>query len=719
MKRLIVAAAGLIAVVGVGLWAQAPAPAKPAPAKPAPAKPSATGVLVEYTAGQSAQGKVAYDQACGSCHGRTLDNGQFGPALRGSTFNMNWAGGTVGDLVQYMSMRMPPAAPGSLSAVAYAHIATYILQQNGIAPGARDMPTTPAALTTLRIPGAAERRGAPGSGLTPGVALPNAPPRNTLLDRMTPVTAAMLANPPAGDWLTWRRTLDSQGYSPLKQIDRSNVKNLRVAWSWSLPPGPNTAAPLVHDGVMFVQGYTDQVEALDAATGDLLWHWQRALPQGARPAVKKGIAIFGDTIFAATSDVHMVALDARTGSLKWDREIGPQNWQLTGGPLVAKGKVIIGTGGQHPGGNFIVALDAATGAEAWRFRTIPLPNEPGGNTWNGLATEKRTGGSAWVPGSYDPALDLVYFGVAQTYDTGRLRIKSSQPGISNEALYTDSTLALNPDTGKLAWYYQHVSNDQWDFDWVFERTLLKLPVNGVTKTVSVTAGKIALYDVLEAETGKYVFSFDMGLQNIVTGIDPVTGKKTMDPALIPGDGEAKIVCPHAGGARSWTPSAYHPETTILYTPFIESCMDLVPVPTGERGFLTTGVRVSMRPRLDSDGKYGRIQATNLETRQTVFIQRERAPETSGILATAGGLIFTGSIDRWFTARNDRTGEELWRVRLNDVPGSAPVTFAAGGKQYIAVTVGNGSAHAATWPGLVPEIQNPPNRGGSVWVFELP
>ena len=719
MKQSFAVAAGLLAIVWLGLEAQAPVPVPaPAPAKPAPAK-SATGQPVEYSAGQSAAGKAAYDQNCLSCHGRTLDNGEFGPALRGATFNMNWAGGTVGDLVGYMSMKMPPAAPGSLGPATYAQIATYILQSNGIAPSLRDMPTDTAAMAKLRIPGAAERRGAPGGGLTPGVALPNAPAPSTLLDRMTPVTDAMLANPTAGEWLTWRRTLDSQGYSPLKQIDRTNVKSLRVAWSWSLPPGPNTAPPLVHDGVMFVQGYTDQVEALDAATGDLLWHWQRTLPQGSRPAVKKGIAIFGDTIFAATSDVHLVALNARTGQLKWDTPVAPQNWALTGGPLVAKGKVIIGTGGQQPGGNFIVALDAATGAEAWRFRTIPLPDEPGGNTWNGLPTEKRTGGSSWVPGSYDPVLNLVYFGVAQTYDTGPLRIKSTQPGVSNEALYTDSTLALNPDTGKLVWHFQHVANDQWDFDWVFERTLLKLPINGVTKTVSVTAGKIALYDVVEADTGKYAFSFDMGLQNIVTGVNPATGAKTINPALIPGDGEAKVVCPHAGGARSWIPSAYNPETKILYSPLVESCMDLIPTGPGERGFLTTGVRVSMRPRLDSDGQYGRIQATNLETRQTVFIKRERAPETSGILATAGGLIFTGSIDRWFSAHNDQTGEELWRIRLNDVPGSAPVSFSVGGKQYIAVTVGNGSAHATTWPGLVPEIQNPPNRGGSVWVFELP
>ncbi|MEO5926792.1 MAG: PQQ-binding-like beta-propeller repeat protein [Bryobacteraceae bacterium] len=709
MKKSLVIVAGVLAVF-LGLRAQGPAPAR--------AKPS-TGAAVEYSAGQSAAGKAAYDQNCLSCHGRTLDNGEFGPALRGAPFNMNWAGGTVGDLVDYMSMRMPPAAPGSLGAVKYAQIAAYVLQQNGIAPSLRDMPTSAPALATLRIPGAAERRGAPGGGLTAGIALPNTPAASTLLDRMTPVTDAMLANPPAGDWLTWRRTLDSQGYSPLKQINRTNVKNLRVAWSWSLPPGPNTAPPLIHDGVMFVQGYTDQVEAIDAASGDLLWHWQRALPEGSRPAVKKGIAIFGDTIIAATSDVHLVALDARTGKLKWDTVIGPQNWALTGGPLVAKGKVIIGTGGQQPGGNFIVALDAATGKEAWRFRTIPLPNEPGGNTWNGLPTEKRTGGSSWVPGSYDPQLNLVYFGVAPTYDTGPLRIKSTQPGMNNDALYTDSTIALNPDTGKLAWHYQHIANDQWDYDWVFERMLLKLPVKGVTKTVSVTAGKIALYDVVEADTGKYAFSFDMGLQNVVTGIDAVTGSKTINPAIIPGDGEAKIVCPHAGGARSWIPPAYNPETKILYSPLVESCMDLTPVGANERGFLTTGVRVSMRPRLDSDGKYGRIQATNLETRKTVFIQRERAPETSGILATAGGLIFSGSIDRWFSAHNDQTGEELWHVRVNDVPGSAPVTYTAGGKQYIAVTVGNGSAHAATWPGLVPEMQNPPNRGGSVWVFELP
>src|SRR5581483_8307943 len=512
--------------------------------------------LPEFTAGQSAEGKTAYDRACLQCHGRYLDDGQFAPPLRGSAFNQKWGGQPVEQLFTYLSTRMPPDAPNSLGARAYAGITAYILQSNGLPPGVRELPSTAAALATLRIPGTGDRRGSPGGGLTPGIALPNAPAPSTLLDRITPVTDAMLAKPPASEWLTWRRSYDSQGYSPLKEINRTNVKNLRLAWSWSLPPGPNTAAPPVHDGVMFVEGYGDVIEALDAATGDLLWHFQRPLPEGARPAVKKAIAIYGNNIYAATSDVHLLALDAKTGKLVWDKALGDPKtgMQLTGGPLAAKGKVMIGTGGQQPGGNFIVALDAETGAETWRFRTIPLPKEPGGNSWNGLPPEKRSGASSWVPGSYDTDLNLAYFGVAQTYDTGPLRIASKQPGVTNDALYTDSTLAFNPDTGKLVWYFQHVANDQWDYDWVFERTLVKLPVNGQTKTLSLTAGKIAIYDALEADTGKYAFSFDLGLQNVITAIDPQTGAKTFNPALVPGDGEAKIVCPHAGGARSWIPS---------------------------------------------------------------------------------------------------------------------------------------------------------------------
>lgn len=397
---------------------------------------------IEFTPAQAAEGKIAYDRACQQCHGRDLDEGDSAPPLRGSAFLRNWGGKPLEELFTYTSTRMPSDAPGSLVARAYTSILAYILQSNNVAAGVRELPSEAGRLAAMRIPGAGQTREAPGGGLTPGIALPNPAPRSTRLDGITPVTAALLAKPPTSEWLTWRRTYDDQGYSPLRQIDRSNVKNLRLAWSWSLPPGPNTATPLEHDGVVFVQGYGDQVEALDAATGDLLWHYRRILPEDARPTVKKSIAVYGNNIYAATSDTHLIALDMKTGRLVWDVPLGDRKsgMQLTGGSIGAKGKIMIGTGGQQPGGNFIIALDAETGREAWRFRTIPLPDEPGGNTWNGLPPEKRSGGSSWTPGSYDPDLNLVYFGAAPSYDTGPLRVRCGSAPTNPASPTTPSTV---------------------------------------------------------------------------------------------------------------------------------------------------------------------------------------------------------------------------------------------------------------------------------------
>jgi alcohol dehydrogenase (cytochrome c) len=582
--------------------------------------------------------------------------------------------------------------------------------------------TTGLAAQTARGPDLPPPPPGPGGGVSPFVTLPPAPTKANPLDKLTPVSDALLNNPPPGDWLTWRRTYDDVGFSPLKDIDRGNAANLRVAWTWSLPAGANEGTPLVHDGVMFVFGFGDRVEALNAATGDLLWHYARKLPEDARPAVKRNLALYGDKLYVATSDSHMVTLDIKTGRVVWDHAVADfkAGYRLSGGPLVAKGKVMQGVAGQAAGGNFIVGLDANTGEEAWRFYTIARPGEPGGDSWNGLPLEKRNGGSVWTAGSYDPELNLAYFGVGQTYDTGPLVHPSDKPGVTRDALYTDCTLAFNPDTGKLVWYFQHVPNDQWDLDWAFERQLIPLQINGVTTKLAITSGKMALYDALDAATGKYEFSIDLGLQNIVTAVDPKTGDKTINPKTLPGDGETKLVCPHAGGAKNWTPASYNPGTQILYVPLVESCMDMIPVKTGERASLSSGVRWAVRPRLDSDGQYGRVMAINLATRKVVWTERQRAPITTGVLDTAGGLVFEGSIDRTFRARDGSNGKVLWQQRLNDVPNSAPISYTAAGKQYVAITVGNGGAIPATWQPLVPDIQNPPDRGGSaVWVFELP
>ena len=664
-----------------------------------------------YTAEQAAAGRAAYAQSCASCHGQNLDDGQFASPLKGDAFRQKWGGRGVDALYAYMSAQMPPASPGSLGDAGYAQLIAYLLQQNGLSAGTQPLPTEPAALRAMVFPAAPA---GPGGGVTAGVALPPGPARANPLDRITPVTDEMLIKPAEGDWLNWRRTYDAHGFSPLKQITKANVGQLRSAWTWTLPNGPNEGTPLVHDGVIFVHAFGDRVQALDAITGDLLWTYARRLPRGTGPTWKRNMSLYGDRLYVPTSDAHIVALDVKTGAVAWDVAIGDttKGVGLTGGTLVARGVVMSGTNGNTAGGNYIVGLDAKTGAERWRFYTLAKPGEPG-DSWNGLPVEKRNGGSVWVAGTYDPVLNIALFGPAPTYDTGPLR--NPIAGQSNDALYTDATIALNPETGKLVWHYQHLKNDQWDFDWAFERTLVQLP--GTSRKAVVTGGKQMIFDALEADGGKYLWSFDLGLQNAITAIDPKTGAKTIDPKLVPGDGETKMVCPHAGGGRSWLPTAYDAGSSVMFIPMVESCMNLTPVAAGERGGLSTGVRFTLRPRPDSDGKYGRLEAVSLVTRKPLWTTRQRAPQTTGLLATAGGVLFAGSFDRMFAAYDAATGKSLWKTRLNDVPNAAPITFTAGGRQFVALTVGNGGPQAATFPNLVPEIASPP-PGAALWVFEL-
>ncbi len=529
----------------------------------------------------------------------------------------------------------------------------------------------------------------------------------------------MLQNPPTGEWLTWRRGFDYQGFSPLKQITKSNVNNLRVAWTWTLSPGSNEATPLVHDGVMFLHSPGDKLEALDAATGDLLWQYARILPPGVNAGNKRAISIYGNKVYMGTSDVHVVALDVKTGRVVWDQPLTEERgFSLSGGPLVAKGKVMIGTSGHVGGKNYIVALDAETGNLAWRFNTIAQPGEPGGDTWNDHTAEERNGGSVWIAGSYDSALNLAFFGVAQTYDTALLA-KPVRPGVKTDGLYTDCTLAINPDTGKLVWYYQHLPNDQWDLDWVFERQIVRMPVNGVVRPVIMTSGKQATYDVLDAETGKWIYSKDLGLQNIVSSIDPVTGKKTINPQTLPGDGQTHMVCPHADGAKSWLPSSYNPgHEDSVYT----AGRGVYGSDAGHRRQPDASCPpASARPcglvRIRTASTAGWKPSTWL-TREVLWTERHRAPVSSGALDTAGGVIFNGSIDRFFRAYDDQTGKLLWETRLSDVPSNAPISYTVNGKQYIAIGVGNGGAQATGFAPLVPEIQNV-DRAPAVWVFQLP
>jgi alcohol dehydrogenase (cytochrome c) len=674
-----------------------------------------------FTAAQATAGSKLYEQQCAGCHGSNLDNGEFGPPISGEEFLTRWGNRRVDEVFDFVQGMMPPAAPGSLTPEQVTNLVAFILQKNSVAISDQPLPSDPAALSKMIMP--TPTNGFLG-GLSNGVTLPPPPhPTPNPLDRITPVTDAMLRNPPDSEWLTWRRTQQVDGYSPLSQINKNNVDRLRTAWAWALPNGPNEATPLVHDGVMFVYGHGDVVQALDAATGDLLWQYSRRLPKNVAPSYKKSIAIYGTNVFVATSDVHLVALDVKTGNVKWDRPLVPPDipgFRQSGGPLVAKGKVFIGTSGAAPGGNYIVAFEAESGKELWRFNTIPRPGEPGGNSWNGLPVEKRSGSSVWNPGSYDPETDLLFFGPSPTYDTAPLRNRIDDPSVNNDALYTNCTIALNPDTGKLVWYYDHLRNDQWDLDWAFERQIFNMNVKGQIRRVVVTAGKIGIFDVLDAKTGKYLTSMDLGYQNLVKAIDPDTGFKTVDREHItPGDGTSKFVCPHSEGGKNWIPDSYNPKTKLIYVPLVESCQDLAPVAPGERGLLSTGVRLSLRPPPNTDGNYGRLEAINLETKKSVWIHRQRATSTTGALDTAGGIVFAGYVDRGFSAFDDATGKELWHTRLTDVPNSNAISYSVNGKQYIAVIAANGGNHARLFMRMMPEIRNPANRSASVWVFEVP
>ena len=557
--------------------------------------------------------------------------------------------------------------------------------------------------------------------------------RAAKLAAVTPVTDAMLRQPPPSDWLIWRRTYDAMGYSPLERINRSNVPRLRTAWSWALPESGNEITPLVHDGVMFVYS-GPVVQALDAATGEMLWQYLRALPDefdNGRRARPKTLAIYGDKLFAATADNHMIALELRTGRLVWDQEVIAKDGrpaavglQLNGGPIVAKGKVIIGVslGVATGGGCFIVGLDAETGKESWRFHTIARPGEPGGDTWNGAPLEERFGGGVWTAGSYDPELDLVYFGIANTYDSATLlEPRPGAAGVSaNDGLYTDATIALRPDTGTLVWHYQHHRRDVWDLDWVFEQTVVTLPVDGRPRKLVVTGGKTAIFDAVDAATGAFVFSTDLGVQNLVIAVDPRTGEKTVNPAVQPEAGKTKFLCPSNFGARNWPATALNPDTHVLYVPMTVTCSDYTYAPRSAEQTAKGGVDMRFIARIapGSDGKFGRLAALDLQKRQIVWTHRQRIPMASSTLATAGGVLFNGDLDRYFTAYDQRNGKILWRTRLPAAPESSPVTYAVNGRQYVAIVSGGGSAFGAGGRGLVPELLAPA-AGVTLVVFELP
>jgi len=567
-----------------------------------------------------------------------------------------------------------------------------------------------------------------------------------------PVTEAMLRNPPPGDWLNWRRTDNAWGYSPLDQITRQNVHQLQLAWSWAMDDtGAQEATPLVHDGILYLPNPRGVIQALDGATGDLIWEYrpgaedqkpapssgggaeQTAIPRLAqRPAaasaaaesdagrgIQRNIAIFGDKIYATTNDAHIIAVDARTGKLVWDTKVADSKlgYGYTSGPIVVRGKVIAGITGcsrYKEDVCFITGHDAATGKQVRRTSTIARPGEPGGDTWGNLPLHLRAGGDAWIPGSYDPETNLVYWGTAQAKPWAR-----AVRGTDGAALYTNSTLALDPDTGKMKWYYQHVPGETQDMDEVFERILID---TGGRKSV-FEMGKLGILWQLDRTNGAFIRSTDLGYQNILD-VEQKTGKVTYRPGKIPYIGDEVDFCPSTSGFKSWRAMAFNPQTNALYIPLTLNCekatFGALPGEKAVGGGGTGPVKRTDYRHPASGGNLGEFLALDIRSGKVLWRQRTVSPSNTAALATAGGLAFGGDWDRHMYAYDAATGKILWQTRLPTSAQGFPITYLAKGRQYVAMPAGIGGG---SWSTLIaPELAAPvrrPNTGNSLLVFALP
>ena len=539
-----------------------------------------------------------------------------------------------------------------------------------------------------------------------------------------PITEERLLSPEDGDWMSYRRTYDVTGFSPLDQINRDTVGELRLVWAWSMRDGSRwVPTPIVANGLMFVAEGSGRVTAFDVVSGDVAWVHTRSYPEDIEKSQAlgrhRGVSVYGDTIYWGTADAALVALDARTGEQRWEVSTGDYTTGLGHAhpALIADGKVVLGfAGGDRSARGAVVAHDAETGEHLWTTYTVPAPGEPGYETW----TEREIpplGGLTWNTISYDPELGLVYLGTGQpTPWASTLR----GPG---DALYTNCILALNIDTGEIEWYFQVVPSDNWDLDATHESMLVDLVIGGVERKALIETSKIGWGVVLDRETGRFINAFRTGYDNIITGWTD-TGSPIFNPAQIPTMDDVDSdrifeVCPHYHGARNLNSPSFSPETGLYYLGINNSCMDVTFVSEEfepGRVFRGIGSRVKMVPDYDYIGEF---VAFNPVTGQRAWEYRPEsgAAMTASALATAGGIVFGGTADRRFFALDADNGDVLWETRLNGDISGAPVTFEIDGRQYLAVGAGGRIGQTTSYARLTDITL--PQGSGVMWVFALP
>jgi alcohol dehydrogenase (cytochrome c) len=562
-------------------------------------------------------------------------------------------------------------------------------------------PAAPAGPPPAAAGGAAARPAPPPPGAFPAAPLPHGTVQN-----YKPVTDEMLLNPSPDDWLQYSRTYDAWRYSPLKQINKKNVASLHVAWVKGLPAGTTETIPLVHDGIIYTIAPGSDVMAIDGTDGDVIWEYKRTYknPQLGSTERTKALAIYKDMLYYTTPDGYVVALDATSGKVKW--ETYKTDTQNTSGAIVVEGKVISGgTCGKGRESCFIEADDANTGEKIWRFYDVAGPDDPGYASWNGADNSNDTASTWGMPGNYDPIRKTIYWGIANPSPYERLARHGGNPdGVSRTApadLYSNCTIALDPETGKLKWYYQHLPADDWDTDHTHERTLVTTTYNpdpkavkwyntdvprGSKHDIAAMVGESGIMFVLDRNDGKFLWAEPVPVDapNLaISNIDPKTGATTINyDVVMKKPGDHHVICYWNG--RSYWPTAYDPETNALYTSYVDNCLDMT-------GTTTSGNRHGVLREGSDINAIAGLAKINLSTGEMTKFDVQNAPGTGALLATAGGLIFHGDINRRFRAFDAATGAKLWESILGGPISVSTVTYAAKGKQYIMVITGDNLA----------------------------
>jgi PQQ-dependent dehydrogenase (methanol/ethanol family) len=567
-------------------------------------------------------------------------------------------------------------------------------------------------------------------------------------EKFTPVTQQMLENPSPNDWLMFSRTYDAQRFSPLDQINKENVGQLRMVWTRGLPEGTQETIPLVYEGVLYSVLPGAGVLALDATNGDAVWEYLRDMPRdmgdytvAAGSARAKNLAIFEDMIYYTAPDGFVVALDARTGEVRWETAAHDyrKGAQHASGIMVAEGKVISARACRfaetREDGCFLVAHDARTGEEVWKFYNTAAPGEPGGDSWGDMEVSQRKA-SAWgLAGSYDPEKRLVYWGIANPFPYTRLNRHNGNPNaISNASpaeAYTNSTVALNPDTGELVWYYQELPGDDWDLDHVHEKFLIRTEVNpdpdavkwisseiqpGEERDIVLTVAEGGGVWAIDGASGEFLWATPFPIDTPdfhISNIDVKTGQTFINmDKVFKQDGDRVLVC--SFNTRGYWPPAYHPGNNSLYIPFHDSCLDMT---ANRENILGAGRRVGIpRPGIDLDAFTG-LAKMDVATGRWDRIYTARTPSNGAVLATAGDLIFWGDVDRRFRAFDADDGKILWETIVGGVVQMSTVTYAVDGKQYILVMTGSGQSATNGVERQVPGMTL--IRENAIYAFALP